>query len=240
RPPAGLAEAAPVACRTRQAQGGVGMRSATMNAAIFCGNGRIEVQRVPLPTPEAGEVCVRLDGCGVCASNSPVWEGREWFEYPFAAGAPGHEGWGHITAVGDEVDEWRLGDRVALLSGNAYAEYDIAKATALARLPDPVADQAAPGEPLGCAMNIFRRSEVRSGQTVAIVGAGFLGILLTQLCSAAGARVIALSRRQFARDMALAAGAKHAFATEDRWQAVREVQALTDGAGCERVIEVVG
>jgi len=52
-----------------------------------------------------------------------------------------------------------------------------------------------PGEPLGCAMNIFRRSGIRRGDTVAIIGIGFLGALLVQLAAGAGARVIAISRR---------------------------------------------
>jgi hypothetical protein len=56
-------------------------------------------RRDPLP----GEVRVALEGCGVCGSNLPVWEGREWFTYPLQPGAPGHEGWGEVAAVGDGV-----------------------------------------------------------------------------------------------------------------------------------------
>jgi threonine dehydrogenase-like Zn-dependent dehydrogenase len=59
-----------------------------------------------------------------------------------------------------------------------------------------------PGEPLGCAVNIFQRSEIRAGQTVAIVGIGFLGALLTQLATHADARVIAMSRRPFSLEFA--------------------------------------
>ena len=57
-----------------------------------------------------------------------------------------------------------------------------------------------PLEPFGCALNIFRRSDIRAGQTVAIVGIGFLGAILTSLASHAGARVIAISRRQESLD----------------------------------------
>ncbi|MDX1549556.1 MAG: alcohol dehydrogenase catalytic domain-containing protein, partial [Lysobacter spongiicola] len=107
-----------------------------MNAAVFMGDGRVAVERKPVPQPGPGQVQVRLQGCGVCASNLPVWEGKPWFDYPLSPGAPGHEGWGEVATVGDGVDDWRPGDRVALLSGNAFAEYDLADATALARIPD--------------------------------------------------------------------------------------------------------
>ncbi|HEX3866651.1 MAG TPA: alcohol dehydrogenase catalytic domain-containing protein, partial [Gemmatimonadaceae bacterium] len=63
------------------------------------------------PEPSAGEVRVRLEGCGVCASSLPLWEGRDWFEYPRPAGAPGHEGWGVVDAVGDGVTSVALGQR---------------------------------------------------------------------------------------------------------------------------------
>ena len=63
-----------------------------------------------------------------------------------------------------------------------------------------------PGEPLGCAMNIFRRSGIEAGQTVAIVGIGFLGAILTRLAADAGARVIAISRRPFSLEVARAHG----------------------------------
>jgi threonine dehydrogenase-like Zn-dependent dehydrogenase len=52
----------------------------------------VRVAETALPSPGHDEVRVRLEGCGICASNLPVWEGRPWFEYPRAAGAPGHEG----------------------------------------------------------------------------------------------------------------------------------------------------
>jgi D-arabinose 1-dehydrogenase-like Zn-dependent alcohol dehydrogenase len=79
-----------------------------------------------MPEPGPGEVRVRLEGCGVCASNLSPWGGQPWFQYPFAPGAPGHEGWGRVDAVGEGVTSVARGDRVAFLSGAAYAEYDVA------------------------------------------------------------------------------------------------------------------
>lgn len=211
-----------------------------MQAAVFRGEGKVGVERVPVPEPGPGQVRVRLHGCGVCASNMPVWAGRPWFDYPFDAGAPGHEGWGEVDAVGDGVESWRPGDRVALLSAKAYAEYDVAEAGALARLPQGLDGAPLPGEPLACAMNIFRRSDIQAGQTVAVVGVGFIGALLIQLATHAGAQVIALSRRPFALDVARRCGASATIATEDWYAAIGAVNELTGGAGCPRVIEAAG
>ncbi|UTA53697.1 zinc-binding dehydrogenase [Lysobacter soli] len=212
----------------------------TMRSAVFDGDGRVRVARTSRPEPAKGEVRVRLHGCGVCASNLPVWAGRPWFEYPFDPGAPGHEGWGEVDAVGENVHEWRPGDRVALLSGRAYAEYDIARPESLARLPSIAASRALPGEPLACAMNIWRRSDIRSGQMVAIVGVGFIGALLVQLATHAGARVVALSRRPFARDVARSCGAGDVFDTANVHAAIGAVNELSGGGGCARVIEAAG
>jgi threonine dehydrogenase-like Zn-dependent dehydrogenase len=191
-------------------------------------------------SPGAGEVRVRLEGCGVCASNLPVWEGRPWFTYPLSPGAPGHEGWGTVDAVGQGVEDVTVGDRVALLSYHAYAEYDVAPASGVVRLPDTLAGRAFPGEPLACVMNIFRRSAIERGQTVAIVGIGFIGAALAALATRAGARVIALSRRPFALEMAERMGAATQLSLEDPACAVAQVRAATGGQGCHCVIEAVG
>ncbi|MBB4125954.1 threonine dehydrogenase-like Zn-dependent dehydrogenase [Xanthomonas translucens] len=212
----------------------------SMHAAIFEGQGRIVTQRQPRPDPAPHQVRVRLEGCGVCASNLPVWAGRPWFEYPFAPGAPGHEGWGEVDAVGAEVQGWAPGERVALLSGRAYADYDVADADALVRLPPSLAGKPLPGEPLACAMNILRRSDIQPGHTVAIVGVGFIGALLVQLASALGAQVIALSRREYALQVARRCGASATLGTEDRYAAIGAVHELTAGSGCLRVIEAAG
>ncbi|HKO02577.1 MAG TPA: zinc-binding dehydrogenase [Thermoanaerobaculia bacterium] len=211
-----------------------------MRAAVIAGGRTLEVIDAPCPEPRAGEVRVRLEGCGICASNLPVWEGRPWFAYPLEPGNPGHEGWGVVDAVGDGVDALRGGERVAFLSNRAYAEYDVTASDSLVRIPEELAGRKFPGEALGCAMNIFRRSDIAEGQTVAIIGAGFLGNLLVQLSKSAGARVIAISRRDSARELAIACGADVAIPMNDRNEIAGNVNELTNGRGAERVIECVG
>jgi threonine dehydrogenase-like Zn-dependent dehydrogenase len=195
-----------------------------------------------MPLPEIGprDVRVRLEGCGVCHSNIPVWEGRPWFTYPLPPGAPGHEGWGVVDAIGDDVRECHPGQRVAVLSYHAYAEYDVAAADAVVPLPSSLAGVPFPGEPLGCAMNIFARSGVEAGQTVAIIGVGFLGALLTRLATNAGARVLAISRRPFALDVARSFGAIETIPMDDHTRIIERVKALTEGSFADRVIEATG
>jgi len=211
-----------------------------MRAAILAAPGRIEVADVAVPDPAAGEVRVRLEGCGVCASNLEPWAGTPWTTYPGDPGGLGHEGWGVIDAVGAGVAGLAAGTRVALLSGHAFAEYDIAAADAVVPLPAALDGLPFPGEPLGCAFNIFRRSDIRAGQTVAIVGIGFLGAVLTRLASSAGAHVIAISRRRESLDLATHYGAAETIPMDDHWAILEAVKALTGGRECERVIEAVG
>lgn len=156
--------------------------------------GRVVVQRLRAPEPGPAEVLLRVEGCGVCGSNVPVWEGRPWFEYPLEPGAPGHEGWGRVARVGEGVDEALIGTRVAGLSFRAFAEHDVVPAAHLVPLPPELDEQPFPGEALACAMNVFRRCDVQAGQTVAVVGVGFLGSLLSQLARAAGAVIVAVRR----------------------------------------------
>lgn len=211
-----------------------------MRAAVIAGSRNLKIADVPVPEPGAGEVVVRLEGCGVCASNLPVWEGRDWFPYPQEPGSPGHEGWGTIDSVGHGVANVRTGDRVAFLSNRAYAEYDVAKADAVVAIPNELAGAKFPGEALGCAINIFRRSGIEPDQTVAIIGAGFLGNLLIQLAKSAGARVVAISRRDAARELAKQCGADETIPMADHGQIVNRMKELTDGNGAQRVIECVG
>ena len=83
-------------------------KATQMRAAVLAAPGQIRLERMALPEPGEGMVRVRLEGCGVCGSNLPPWEGRSWFQYPFPAGAPGHEGWGEIDAVGPKVSKVAL------------------------------------------------------------------------------------------------------------------------------------
>jgi threonine dehydrogenase-like Zn-dependent dehydrogenase len=162
---------------------------ATMAAAVLAAPRRTVVEAVPVPEPGPGEVLVRIEGCGICASSIPVWEGRPWFSYPLDAGAPGHEGWGIVEGVGRRVHDFEPGQRVALLSGNAFAEHAVAPTEHCVAVDEPI-----PLEPLACAVNVMRRADVGPTSRVAIVGIGFLGTVLLELCRRTGAKVVPVRR----------------------------------------------
>jgi len=216
------------------------VRPQTMQAAVVVSPGVAELREVARPEPGPGQVRVRLEGCGVCASNLTPWAGPEWISFPTDAGGLGHEGWGEVDAVGDGVTAVRVGQRVATLSGRSYAQFDLAEEAQVVPLPPELDGRPFPGEPFGCAMNIFRRAEVKAGQTVAIVGVGFLGAILTKLASDAGARVIAISRRAFSLDLAREMGAAEVIPMEDHYGVIGRVSELTGGRFCNVVIEAVG
>lgn len=161
------------------------VRSATMHAAVVSAPGVGSVVEVPVPEPGDAEVLVRVEGCGVCASSLPVWEGRSWFRYPLAAGAPGHEGWGVEVASGR---------RVAFLGEHAFAGYAAVREGDVVPLPEDLDALPFPGEALACGVNVFRRARVEAGQRVAVVGIGFLGSVVAQLGERSGADVVRVRR----------------------------------------------
>jgi len=163
-----------------------------------------------------------------------------WTQYPTEPGGLGHEGWGIVDEVGQSVTGIASGDRVAIISNHAYAEFDVVSQDAAVKLPPALDGEEFPGEPIGCALNIFARSDISAGQTVAVIGIGFLGAILTRLASDAGARVLAISRRCFSLNIAREMGAAETIPMDDHGKIISRVADLTGGRFCDRVIEAVG
>ncbi len=209
-----------------------------MRALRIVGPRRAEVQETEVPQPGPRQVRVRVHGCGISGSDLPLWQGQPGFEYPCAPGAPGHEGWGTVDQCGAQVQNISPGQRVGFISTHAYAEFDVADTDSL--VPIPPGHNIFPAETLGCAVNAFDRSAIEKDQTVAVIGTGFMGALLIQLAASAGARVIALSRRPFALDIARRCGARETILLDNAEEVAALVMQLTDGTGCERVIEAAG
>lgn len=213
----------------------------SMRAAVISGQRNVHLEEVAMPRPKAGEVLIQIEGCGVSPSDQLVWEGRSKANYPLPPGHPGCEGWGWIAAIGQGVTNVLVGDRVTTVAPGGFAEYAIARSEEVARLPSALDNIPFPGAILSRAMNIFRRSRVRAGDAVAVVGIGILGALLTNLAVSAGAQVIALSRRPFALDLARSLGASCVRSlSEDPQQILEAVESATDGNRCKVVFEAVG
>jgi threonine dehydrogenase-like Zn-dependent dehydrogenase len=166
-----------------------------------------EISRQAIRTPGAGQVSVEVLACGVCASESHAWEGP-LAEYPVALG---HEPVGIVEALGRGVTRVTVGDRVTGRAGPAFADHLIADEHDLVAVPPGLSLADSIGEPLGCVVEALRRTRVGSGDAVAVVGTGYMGLLMCDLLRIGDAgRVVAIDPREDARAAALELGADEA------------------------------
>jgi D-arabinose 1-dehydrogenase-like Zn-dependent alcohol dehydrogenase len=199
--------------------------------------GPLELVEREIPEPGEGWLRIKVQACGVCHSDSLVKEGT-WpgLQYPRI---PGHEVIGVIDSVGRGVAGWKPGQRVGVgwnggycgscdacrrgeffacqtatrvtgvTQDGGYADYMVAHASAVARVPDELADIEA--APLMCAgittFNALRNSGVRPGEVAAILGLGGLGHLGVQYATKMGLKTVAIARGQDKEPLARKLGA---------------------------------
>jgi threonine dehydrogenase-like Zn-dependent dehydrogenase len=210
-----------------------------MQSAILEEPHRFTVQSIEPPAPGEGEILLKVGGCGVCGSDLGPWKGLQGLSYPFQPGAPGHEVFGTVEAVGPGVSGLAAGDAVTALSYRAYAEYDVARAADVVPLPPALAGRIVLGEPVACAVNVAHRAGVREGDVVVLLGTGFLGSLLLQLLrTSRPSRVIAVSRRRLSPEMAERLGVDENLTYEDDVHS--RVGEATGGRMADVVIEATG
>lgn len=150
------------------------------------------------------DVLVEVKVCGVCASELPVWSGE-------AGSLPerlGHEVTGVVRQIGDRVTSVCVGDVVTGLFQEGFGELTVTHEAYVTRVPQGVPVGLALGEPLSCAMSAAIRTPVEPGDTVAVVGLGFMGLLMLQMLAAKGpGRLIGIDPRPEARALAASLGA---------------------------------
>jgi len=151
---------------------------------------RLEERSVPAVGPR--DVLVKVKACGVCASELHGWRGDHG-TYPRQFG---HEVAGEVVEVGPEVEHIRPGDRVTGLFQQGFAEYARTTAAMVTPIPANVGYDEVLGEPISCVISAARRTRIEYGDTVAIVGLGFMGLLMLQAIRHKGAaRIIAIDVR---------------------------------------------
>jgi D-arabinose 1-dehydrogenase-like Zn-dependent alcohol dehydrogenase len=191
------------------------------------------------PQPGSGKVRIKVQACGICHSDSYTKDGL-WpgIEYPRV---PGHEVIGIVDGIGPDVRGWSVGQRVGvgwhggncgycdacrrgdafacqtetlvtgITSDGGYADYMLAPAEALARVPDELS--AVEAAPLMCAgittFNALRNSGARPGNVVAVVGIGGLGHLAVQFAAKLGFQTVAIARGADREPLARQLGAHH-------------------------------
>jgi D-arabinose 1-dehydrogenase-like Zn-dependent alcohol dehydrogenase len=213
---------------------------AKMRAVVVAGpKAPFEMVERDIPEPGPGRVRIKVHACGICHSDSLTKEGTfPLVQYPRV---PGHEVVGVVDAVGSGVARWAPGQRVGVgwHGGNCgfcdacrrgdffacqafteitgitydggYAEYMVARAEALALVPDELSPAEA--APLMCAgvttFNCLRHSGARPGELVAVLGLGGLGHLGVQFAAKAGYRTVAIARGKDKEPLARELGARY-------------------------------
>jgi propanol-preferring alcohol dehydrogenase len=195
----------------------------TMKAAVLRKLGQgLKIERLPIPEPGPGEILVKVAACGVCHSDLHAIDG-DWTPPPVLPLIPGHEVAGHVASMGEGVTGFRAGDAVGVpwmwsacgrcrfclagmeticKSGEAtgytkpggYAEYMVAKADFVAKLPKKANLNAI--APILCAgVTTYRglkRTNTKPGDWIAVIGIGGLGHIAVQYAKAMGMQVAAV------------------------------------------------
>jgi L-iditol 2-dehydrogenase len=240
-----------------------------MLAAVLYGRENLHVEPVAVPRVGPGDVLVRVRAALTCGTDVKVFQRGYHARMIIPPAVFGHELAGDIVEVGPAVRGFRTGQRVMaansapclecyycrkglqnlcedlLFNNGAYAEY--------IRIPDRIVERnmheipagmsyqdAALVEPLACVLKGVEDSGVRKGDSVAVIGLGPIGLMFVRLAKTAGARVIALGRRQTQLNRAASLGADELISTVKIHDPVRAVRELTGGRGADVGIEAVG
>ena len=209
-----------------------------MRIAELRGPRSFVVVEAEVSRPAPDEVLVQVVACGVCASELSHWTGRSGAPYPARIG---HEVSGTVVEVGAATSRTRPGDVVGVwTTGAGYAEHVVAREEYCRPIP-PGSDPALGLlEPLACASNAVELADVRLADRVLVVGAGFMGLLVTQLVALRGAReVVVADSRPDVLALAAGLGATRTVDVRDAPLAA-QVHDLTGGTGVDVTFEVTG
>jgi threonine dehydrogenase-like Zn-dependent dehydrogenase len=232
-------------------------------SAIWYGTNDLRLEERPLPRLGPLDVLVKVVGCGVCATDLHLLDGSiRLYDPPKVLG---HEVGGIIEMIGEAVTHVGVGDAVALDTSVAcntcfycregrpfncpsrvsvaagFSEYNVVPGSVVYRLPPGVPPElGALAEPLSCAMHAVARADIQPADTVAIVGAGALGLLVLSVARLSGATQLIISDLDEARrELAKSLGATRTVdpAKED---IVKVARSMTQGRGVDVAFEAVG
>src|SRR5437868_10534658 len=232
-------------------------------SAVWHGTGDLRLEERPVPALGPLDVMVDVVGCGVCATDLHLLDGSITLYAP--PKVLGHEVGGVVRAVGGSVTHVVPGDAVALDTSTpcntcfycrearpfmcpnrvsvsaGFSEVNVVPASVVYRLPPGVAPaMGALAEPLSCAIHAVERGALRPADSVAIIGAGALGLLVLSVAGLVGATQLIVSDLDASRrELALNLGATRVVdpSAEDLLSVIRE---LTDGRGVDCAFEAVG
>ncbi len=240
-----------------------------MLAALLYGQTDLRLETVPDPTPETGEVVIRVGAATTCGTDLKVWRRGGHAKMLQLPTLFGHEAAGEIVAVGAGVSDWGVGDRVVAnnsapcmrcffcqrqeyslctdlsFNNGTFAEYLKIPAPIvrhnLLPIPSGMPDAlAAMTEPLACVLHGVARSNTKPGDRVVVLGDGAIGLMFVAALVQQGAEVILFGGNQ----PRLAIGTQFGAAQTFNYRHVEDVPAvvkqLTDGWGADVVVEATG
>src|SRR5215203_4826157 len=240
----------------------------SLRAAMFYEPGDVRMEDVPVPGP--GEVLVRIGAALTCGMDVKTYKRGHPTLITEIPSPFGHEFEGTIETVGEGVEGWRPGTRVvaansapcnrcyyckvgdqsmcenlAFLNG-AFAEYIVVPERIVGQnlyeIPEGVAySRAALLEPLACAVHGVVHTPISMGDTVAVIGAGQIGLMFVRLATERGARVVCIDRSSDRLAVARELGAEETIEAADGVDTIEAVRDWTpEGRGADRGIEAVG
>lgn len=203
----------------------------------------LKLEQRPMPKPGAGEILIAVEAAGV---NRPDVLQRKGF-YPAPKGhseIPGLEVAGRVSALGEGVTNFQLGDAVmALVNGGGYASHCLAEAGCTLKIPDGLSMVEAAGVPetfFTVWHNVFERGALKSGEWFLVHGGtSGIGTTAIQLAKAFGAQIITTAGSDDKVAACRELGADHAvnYKTQDFLDVVKEV---TGKRGVDVILDMVG
>lgn len=205
-----------------------------MRAGVLTGVRSIQIQPCSVPEPGPGEIRLKMKRVGICGSDVSIFQGhRPDLQFPLIIG---HEGIGYVDKLGEGVNAHQLGERVVIepnypcghceycwqgrgniclnkriigvLETGCFADYAVVPANFAWKIPDTISDEdAVVIEPTAVALHTLYSSPARPGDTVAVVGLGAIGLLVTHLAQEMGYTVLAYDRVQEKVNLASSFGA---------------------------------
>lgn len=204
-----------------------------MNAGILISPNHIQLKTVEIPEPKQGEIRIKLSKVGICGSDVHLFLGHRLLERPTIIG---HEGLGTIDKIGEGVTGREVGERVVIEpnipcrkcrychSGRAnicvnkrvigvneagcFAEYITVPSEFGWKIPSEISDEdAVTIEPMAVAYHALFASKAQSGDAIAVIGLGAIGLLLTHLALALGYQVFVTEINEAKLKMAVHMGA---------------------------------
>jgi L-iditol 2-dehydrogenase len=239
-------------------------------AALLYGKEDLRLEQVPDPTPGKGEVVIRVGVATTCGTDLKVWRRGGHAKMLKPPTLFGHEAAGQIVAVGVDVTDWQVGDRVVAnnsapcmkcffcqrqeyslcpnltWNNGTFAEYlkipaPIVKHNLL-RIPDELPEElAAMTEPLACVLHGVARSNVKAGDCVVVLGDGAIGLMfVAKLAYETNAEVLLFGGNNPRLEIGKKLGAAQTFNYHEHLDIPTVVKELTQGRGADVVIEATG